>query len=173
MKYLFISFTVRQSEYEHNHRVLFTTKEDAPLQEIADNYIGFYWDDEAEKNADGRWELFGGEMLAWLDSYVELTLDEYNAMRLIYSGVKPKETRVYVLNADFLNASGELSCSAYDIEEWKGYEKMGEALPEAAQTFIHLAEREGTVYSLEVFENALNLEELSLENNWVFITKAY
>lgn len=74
-----------------------------------------------------------------------------------------KEIRVYVLSADDIDTNG------YEIESWSSYE----VLPPNALEFIEKAEYEGRVYSLSGFQNAINLEELSLYNSWIFITNKY
>lgn len=75
-----------------------------------------------------------------------------------------KEIRVYVLSADDIDTNG------YEIESWN---EQGRLLPTNALEFIERAELEGNVFSLEGFQNAINLEELSLYNSWIFITNKY
>jgi hypothetical protein len=76
-----------------------------------------------------------------------------------------KELRVFVLSADNINTS------AYEIEEWSYWSE--ETLPSEALHFIKLAEENGSVYSLIGFQNAINFEEVSSENTWIFITNKY
>lgn len=57
------------------------------------------------------------------------------------------ETRVYVLNVDILDGVKEAEFSDED--------------------FINMAELEGTVYSLEGFANAFNLEDISSSNDYI------
>lgn len=74
-----------------------------------------------------------------------------------------KELRVFVLSADDVITSG------YDIEDWSYYQE----LPKEAKEFINKAQTNGSVYSLIGFQNAMNLEEISSENTWFFITNKY
>lgn len=77
--------------------------------------------------------------------------------------MKVKELRVYFLSAD------EVETNAYDIENWSGQKD----LPKEAKDFINQAEENGNVYSLRGFQDAINFEEFSTENTWVFITDKY
>lgn len=74
-----------------------------------------------------------------------------------------KEMKVFLLSAD------NVDTNAYEIEEWIN----SEILPDSAIAFIEQAEEEGFVYSLIGFQNAINLEEISSENTWIFITNKY
>jgi hypothetical protein len=74
-----------------------------------------------------------------------------------------KEIRVFVVSATDIDTNG------YEIESWNPYE----VLPLNALEFVKRAELAGTVYSLSGFQNAINLEELSLDNSWIFITNKY
>jgi len=80
---------------------------------------------------------------------------------------KPKEYRVYVLDAD---------CSkftSYDIDNWLSYQEIHGKLTDDAKTFISECERVGNVYTLTGFNNASNLEEINLNNSYIFITNCY
>lgn len=77
-----------------------------------------------------------------------------------------KEIRVYVLSAD---VDLPFNVSAYDIRDWSEWT----SLPENAAKFIDECERQGSVYSLIGFQNACNIEEVTLNNTWIFITDKY
>lgn len=78
-----------------------------------------------------------------------------------------KETRVYVVSVD------DITTTAYDIQNWKDFERHHNQLLNETKEFIKVAEELGNVYTLEGFQNALNLEELFLDNSWVYITNNY
>jgi hypothetical protein len=86
-KYLFIELLIRQSDFEHNHRVLTTTILD-DIHEAGDRYAATYWDEDAEKNDDNWWVAFGGEMWIRTEKVVELSETEYRFMSDVFSGVK-------------------------------------------------------------------------------------
>jgi len=66
---------------------------------------------------------------------------------------KNKETRVYVLD-----------CSTNDFD-FRGKELAGDY-----EAIMTEAEKRGTVYSLEGFENDINDEELDLNNSFIYIS---
>lgn len=64
----------------------------------------------------------------------------------------------------------EVITSGYNISNWKSNETI---LSEEVKEFITKARKNGLVYSLREFQNALNFEELSLNDSWVYITDNY
>jgi hypothetical protein len=79
-----------------------------------------------------------------------------------------KEFRVFILESD-----NEFDTNGYMIENWKEYEKVTNTLDEQAEKYISVCEKLGTVYSLNGFETALNLQEIDLSNSWIYITNNY
>lgn len=168
MKYLLIELRVQDGERQHTHRILHTTTA-KNINFAAERYAAQFWGEgERERQPKRNYWWVNGEITIQMDNVIELTYDQHRDMSMLFSGAQPKETRVYVVNTDNFSVDG-----AYEIEEWKNYEKCGDALPEKAHKFMEFAEQEGTVFTLDGFENAINFEELSCENNWIFITKAY
>lgn len=80
-----------------------------------------------------------------------------------------QEYRVYVLETD----TPGVYISGYDLENWKNYEDEKSELLEEAKEFISLCEQNGGVYSLTGFMDALNFEEVNVDNLWVYITNNY
>lgn len=72
-----------------------------------------------------------------------------------------KEYRVYVGFAE--------NVSAYTVHVWE----MADILPQEALDFIKQAEDLGSVYTLNGFQNALNFDEININNNLIFITNKY
>ena len=81
---------------------------------------------------------------------------------------KIKEFRVYVLSADY-----DFDTCALDIENWQYYEQRHGYLPSQAEIYIDICEKEGSVYSLEDFVNAMNFQENDLSNSLIYITNNY
>ena len=67
---------------------------------------------------------------------------------------KGKEIRVYVVNAD----------ADFDFLDAKMLGKFDDIISEA--------ERQGTIYSLEGFQEAINCEDLFLTNSFIYIAEA-
>lgn len=76
---------------------------------------------------------------------------------------KSKSPVVYVLNAD---TDLDFLISGYQIEAWL---QCPQYYKEEIEKFKNTARAQGGVYSLEEFQNGLNLEELFLDNSYVFI----
>lgn len=83
---------------------------------------------------------------------------------------KIKEFRVYIVSVDY---EFNFFVNANIINEWKNEEKLKGKLCKDAKTFIEVAENNGMVYSLDGFNNGLNLELQSNENLWFYITDKY
>ena len=81
---------------------------------------------------------------------------------------KIKEFRVYVLSAD-----NDFDTCALDIENWQLYEQRHGCLPSQAEIYIDICEKEGSVYSVDDFVNAMNFQENDLSNSWIYITNNY
>jgi len=62
-----------------------------------------------------------------------------------------KEIRVYVINAG-------------DCDDFNDWERQGNY-----KAIMDKAEELGTVYSLQGFQDAINTEELLLNNSWIYI----
>ncbi len=65
-----------------------------------------------------------------------------------------EEIKVYVINA-----SEDKASSVRDWEHGEEYNKI-----------VDLAEELGTVYSLQGFQDAINDEELFLDNSWIYFS---
>lgn len=78
-----------------------------------------------------------------------------------------KEFRVYVIEAD------EYDTNAYDIENWTNISDTDSELPTDAIEYITECEEIGSVYSLRGFQNACNLEDIHINNSFIFITNLY
>ena len=100
-----------------------------------------------ENLKDGIWD-FSGEGLNGSLSQNRVFDDENNLIQS--TGISHNEQRVYAID---INNNQKHNLDLSDEE------------------FIEIAEREGKVYTLKSFQNALNKQELSIDNNWVrFIT---
>lgn len=84
--------------------------------------------------------------------------------------LKPKEYRVYILDVDI---EADFDINAYEVENWVLYQERHEKLTTEAEKFISLCEEQGEVYSLNGFQNALNIEDININNNFIFITNCY
>jgi hypothetical protein len=76
-----------------------------------------------------------------------------------------KEMRVFIADADDL----EMVINAYLLEDWAEQT----TLPKEAIEFITHCENQGSVYSLEGFIMGLNLDEVTTDNKFIFITNKY
>lgn len=74
---------------------------------------------------------------------------------------------VYTLDA---NLETELDISGHKISAWVDYEIKNNKLADKAKMFISLCKQKGTVYSLETFVELVNLNEIDIDNTWVYIT---
>lgn len=72
-----------------------------------------------------------------------------------------KEYRVYVAYSDEVTSE--------KISSWNKHE----VLPQEALDFIEQAEFYGNVFTLIGFQNALNFNEINIENEYIFITNKY
>lgn len=160
MKYLYIELEIRQSEFEHMHRVLHTTNANN-IQFAAQRYAATFWgESERLKYGDKKediWEAHGGEMHIKVYRVKELTQKEYNTMyNILYYGNNPKtETRVYVVNIDEFDMDTEVARpGAEDFDE---------------ELFIERAEEEGRVYTLSGFQEAFNNEQISDVCDYILI----
>lgn len=81
-----------------------------------------------------------------------------------------KEFRVYTINADDL---GDLNISAHDIKDWDLYQDYYNKLTQQAEEFINICEQKGSVYSLDGFMIAFNLDQTISQNDYIFITNNY
>lgn len=84
---------------------------------------------------------------------------------------KPKETRVYFANCDDIEYSEEINCQA--IENWTHYEEIHKKLCPDAEKFILECEGFGGVCTLETFQNAINRNEINIDNSFFYITNNY
>jgi len=82
-----------------------------------------------------------------------------------------KELRAYVINAN--NIPHDFNMSGYSILDWVSYEEQHGRLTDEAERFIQLCEKNGGVYSLYGFMQAINVSDIILLNDYVFITRAY
>lgn len=80
------------------------------------------------------------------------------------------KTKVYILSAD---VEVDFKISYSEIENWNHYMKRHNSLVENARKFISICEFIGAVYTLEDFVDGANLDIISLENNFIFITDLY
>ena len=84
---------------------------------------------------------------------------------------KPKETRVYFANCVDIEYSDEINCQA--IENWTHYEEIHKKLSPDAEKFILECEGFGGVCTLETFQNAINRNEINIDNSFFYITNNY
>lgn len=75
-----------------------------------------------------------------------------------------KETRVFVCDLDLIQHI--VGVNAESISKWTGEE-------DEAKEFIKASEFNGTIYSLEGFQNALNYDEIDQHGLFIFITNKY
>lgn len=88
-----------------------------------------------------------------------------------------KETRVYVcpIEEPYFKFIKEINippndCGANMLERWS--ENEGDLPPEALE-FITLCEENGSVYSLQGFQFAINRDYINLTESYVFFTNKY
>ena len=85
VRYLFIHLKVQDGEREHDHRVLHTTT-GTNLEFAAERYVASFWGySELDKNTD-CWYAHGGEIAMRLETYRELTEEEYNYLNGLFYG---------------------------------------------------------------------------------------
>ncbi len=77
--------------------------------------------------------------------------------------LKPKEIKVFVCDLDMIEAISNVN--AESISNWDGNE-------DEAKEFIEVAKQEGSVYSLEGFQNTIN-NDVNFSESYVFITNNY
>lgn len=76
MKYLFITLTIQNGEYEYNEKVLHITRCEN-IQFAAHKYAASFYGGVPER--DGVWwYYYGGEVGVRMDKVVELTKEEYD-----------------------------------------------------------------------------------------------
>lgn len=75
-----------------------------------------------------------------------------------------KETKVFVCDLYMIESISNVN--AESISNWNGDE-------DEAKEFIEVAKKEGDVYSLQGFQNALNNDELFFDESYVYITNNY
>jgi hypothetical protein len=76
MKHLFIHLKVQDGERVHDHKVLHTTNAEN-LAFAAERYVASYW---GYGEHDGDWWWFNGEIAATLETYSELTEQEFEIL---------------------------------------------------------------------------------------------
>jgi len=68
-----------------------------------------------------------------------------------------------------VNEDFDFDLTSYEIEDWS----LAPELPDNAKAYIARCEALGSVYSLNGLQRALNLEEITLNNTYIFITNKY
>ena len=103
-----------------------------------------------------------------LDQAQEFALTQFGTLgAYLREQHKPKETRVYILSAEYKEATVE------DIQNWTLYEEHHNKLTQDAEEFINLCEQVGEVRSLYEFQRYLNNDQPLFSNSWVYITNNY